>query len=207
MSIHLLQDVSSPGMLFGISNHRVNVGTISQAVSLVLQLLGIFVPNLGASPNVKENDAFIRQNRIWAYNGYQRLWKSILYWLKNAEVDMQQCVAQISMQFLTCLRIHCIQETFLPVTLSPKLVFTYLWFQCLADVLALETLGRIPNLELGLSRFLNGLGEFCKQPQAAACMEDVLVPVVVDVGNGSIVQTLEPCLLVTLICCNRMISI
>ena len=190
VSVHLHEDVSHPDFPSCNFEQTVSLGTLAHAIGLVLRFLDIFVPSLEANLNARGNDTFIRQNRAWAYHGYQRVWKMLFHWLKNsADMNLKQTLAQVSLGFLTSLRAHCTQEMSLPAV---KLDFTYLWCQSLAELLALGTLSDMPALGIGLGDLLNDLsGEYPQHSEAVACVEDVLVPGLVDLARSSTFQTLE----------------
>ena len=193
-SAALSVDINFPDLPSGSFEWRVTFGTLSQAFSLVLGLLGIFIPSLTADLNAMAADPFVRQNRAWAYNGYQRVWNVIFYWLNNiADLNMQHHVTQICVQFLATLRAHCNREVSLPSVLPSKLDFTYLWLQSLADLLALENLVKMPTLERELGQFLYDIpNEYSEISEVVPCVESVLVPALIDVASNSVFQALEP---------------
>lgn len=178
-----------------LSDHSMTLGTFPQAVSLLLLLLDIFVPNSETDIHANKNDSLVRLNRMWVMNGYWRLWRVIFFWLRSSPSDVHQCVIPASLQFLASVQNRCNQELPLSVSVPSKTEFTYVWLQSLTELLTLECLNKLPALHLGLSQSLRGLAECLGHSETfVTCMEDLFLPVLVDVKNDVAFDSLELCL-------------
>lgn len=172
------------------------LGTFPQAISLILQLLDAFIPSPESSVHMNKKDSFIQQSCAWVSNGYQRLWKIVLRWLKTTGPDSPQCKAQVPLQFLASIQRHCNRESSLSALVSSKMDFTRILLQSLAELLALDALRQIPALQLGLSQFFDNLAENLGRSEVfVTCMGDILLPTLIDIKTKHFVfQALEPCL-------------
>ncbi|BDD54998.1 hypothetical protein MAP00_000557 [Monascus purpureus] len=182
-----------------LSDHSMTLGTFPQAVSLLLLLLDIFVPNSETDIHANKNDSLVRLNRMWALNGYWRLWKVVFFWLRSSPSDMHQCAIPASLQFLASVQNRCNKELPLSAPVPSKTEFTYVWLQSLTELLTLDCLNKLPALHLGLSQSLRGLAECLGHSETfVTCMEDLLLPVLVDVKNDVAFDSLELCLQMTI---------
>ena len=192
----LFEGSNRAGLPRGFLDHTLTLGTLPQAVHLVLLLLDAFGPG-----NVHANkvDCLVRLNRTWALSEYQRLCRTMLSWLRISGPDTYHSVIPASLQFLAALQKRCIQDLSLPVLVPSKMAFACVWLQSLTELLSLDSLNQMYALQLGLGQSIHDLVECLGRSEAlVACVEDFL-PTLVTLKNDDAFQNLESCLQVVII--------
>jgi serine/threonine-protein kinase ATR len=146
----------------------------------------------------KHHDLILRQNFSWVLNGFHRLRQVIIEWLQAKGAQLTSEDAIMPLQYLTYLHRCCVPESTLAGLLS-NMSLTSTWSQCLCGFLSLENIGRLPSVQVILSRFLCDMTETAKSSQPLTQqLRETLLPVLTEVKDGnSSLQSPESCLWVS----------
>lgn len=146
----------------------------------------------------KHHDLILRQNFSWVLNGFHRLRQVIIEWLQVKGAQLTSEDAIVPLQYLTYLHRCCVPESTLAGLLS-NMSLTSTWSQCLCGFLSLENIGRLPSIQVIISRFLCDLAETAKSSQPLKQqLRETLLPMLTEVKDGnSSLQSPESCLWVS----------
>ncbi|KAG0156529.1 hypothetical protein PDIDSM_3708 [Penicillium digitatum] len=190
----LIEDTQNLGLSPGLFKSNVELGGFAQTVSLACRLLDSFNPKGEMQPRAKRDDFILRQNFSWVLNSLHRLRQVIIEWLQMKGAQLTSEDAVVSSQYLTCLHRCCVPGSTLAGLLSTNIIST--WSQCLCGFLSLENIGKLPSVQVILSRFLCDLTETAKSSQSLVQqLRENLLPVLTEVNDrNSSFQSLESCL-------------
>lgn len=194
----LIEDTQTLGLSPGLFKSNTALGGFAQTISLACRLLDSFNPKGEMQSRAKHHDFILRQNFSWVLNGFHRLRQVIIEWLQIKGAQLTSEDATVALQYLTYLQRCCVPESTLAGLLS-NMSLTSTWSQCLCGFLSLENIGKLPSVQVILSRFLCDLTETAKSSQPLVQeLRETLLPVLTEVKDGnSRFQSLESCLWVS----------
>ncbi|KAF4759666.1 hypothetical protein HAV15_007320 [Penicillium sp. str.  len=194
----LIEDTQNLGLSPELFKSNTALAGFAQTVSLACRLLDSFNPKGEMQSRAKHHDFILRQNFSWVLNGFHRLRQVIIEWLQIKGAQLTSEDATVALQYLTYLQRCCVPESTLAGLLS-NMSLTSTWSQCLCGFLSLENIGKLPSVQVILSRFLCNLTETAKSSQPLVQeLRETLLPVLTEVkGDNSRFQSLESCLWVS----------
>lgn len=150
----LLADLENLNLPRGLLNRNVALGDFSQAVTLTTLLLDSFGPKAMKQGPGKGRDFVLRQNLPWVLNGYNRLRRVLVGWLRRIEPTITPSEEQVSLQLLASTRRLCVTQSSVPVLLS-DMGLTSTWTQCLSEFIYPSISRQSSTLQIELSHCLH----------------------------------------------------
>ncbi|PYI12112.1 hypothetical protein BO78DRAFT_392787 [Aspergillus sclerotiicarbonarius CBS 121057] len=171
------------GLRCGSFNKVIRLESHAQAVRLCFNLLSSTV-NSYAAYNVPSD----RQNLTWLSNGYRRLWKLIVIWLRNAGTADIASKDRICSQLLEFTRRLCGYGSYT----QSKERLAYIFLQTLAGILTLDDLSQSSHLQLKLSHALDSFtNAFGSRENVMRSLRNTMLLVKEQPASF---ESLEPCL-------------
>lgn len=151
----LFVDLNSLGLPHAIFDRKLKLGSISNAINLLVHLLDCLIPDHSKNPlwKSKSTTGFVRHNLAWVLNGYQRLWSFSFRWLQSADLDGFEKQARICLQILS--HIGSLHDCGAFSLLETQWVYGII--QILDEVLVVEHLDQLRILHPEVSRLILGV--------------------------------------------------
>lgn len=179
----LLTDLDHLRLPRGLLGRSLVLGTFSQAFTLTFTLLDSFSPKVTTESLEKRQDLILRQNLPWVLNGYNRLRKVLVRWLRSTGSKLTPEEKKACLQFLASTRRLCVCRSSGP-TLPSDMSLASTWAQCISELIYPSISSSFPAMQVELSNYLDEFVQAARQSKSSAqLLREIFLPALAEIED------------------------